>query len=224
MDDLQAEVKALKAELSTTKTKLNRQNTDFENLLDKHEKLKLKSVIALQKTSTIDATVQTDVPRSGATFVDQMDWDKINRKADKYKKAYEELVNKYNQLKVKYEQLKDEYDEKSTKGIETAKLLDEIQPKYSNMKRICNSRWDQIQELQRKIVNFEKNELEMNSELNALKKQLVSFKETSEELSRMKRKYEIAKNICDSRLAENERLRKLTSDSTKNNENVPVNK
>lgn len=186
--------------------------------------MKLKSVIAQQKASSTDATVQTDIPRSGATFVDQMDWDKVSRRAEKYKKAYEDLVTTYNLLKAKYEQLKKEYDEKSIKGIETAKLLDEIQPKYSNMKRICNSRWDQIQEFQRKVANFEKSEAEMKLEIDAMKKQLVTFKETSEELARFKRKYEVAKSICDSRKIEIERLRKFTNDDTKNNENVPVNK
>lgn len=217
VDDLQAEIKALKTELSTNKSKLSRVNIDYENLLDKHEKLKLKSVIAQQKTSSTDAVTQTDVPRSGATFVDQMDWDKVSRRAEKYKKAYEELANKY-------EQLKKEYDDKLAKSIETAKLLDEIQPKYSNMKRVCNTRWDQIQDFQQKIANFEKNEAEMNSQIDALKKQLVTLKETSEEVTRYKRKYEAAKGICDSRKLEIERLRKLLSDSAKNNENIPVNK
>lgn len=224
VDDLQAEIKDLKAELSTTKSKLSRVNIEYENLLDKHEKLKLKSVIAQQKISSMDAVVQTDVPRSGATFVDQMDWDKVSRRAEKYKKAYEDLANTYNQVTAKYDQLKKEYDDKLAKSIETAKLLDEIQPKYSNMKRICNTRWDQIQEFQQKIANFEKNEAEMKSQMDALKKQLVTLKETSEEVARYKRKYDAAKGICDSRKSEIERLRKLLSDSAKNNENIPVNK
>lgn len=222
VDDLQAEIKALKAELSTTKSKLSRVNIDYENLLDKHEKLKLKSVIAQQKLT--DAIVQTDVPRSGATFVDQMDWDKVSRRAEKYKKAYEDLANTYNQITAKYEQLRKEYDDKLAKSIETAKLLDEIQPKYSNMKRVCNTRWDQIQEFQQKIANFEKNEAEMKSQIDELKKQSVTLKESSEEVTRYKRKYDAAKGICDSRKSEIERLRKLLSDSAKNNENIPVNK
>lgn len=226
VDDLQAEVKALKQELSTTKSKLSRLNIDYENILDKHEKLKLKSVMAMQKTSSIDATVQTDAPWSAGatTFVDQMDWDKIRRRTEKYKKAYEDVVQNYNKLKAKYEQQKIEHEEESAKSLETARLWDEIQPKYSNMKRLCNTRWDQIQEFQRKIANFEKNETALKAELSVLQNQMVTFKETTDELIRYKRKYEAAKDICDKRKMEIERLRKLATDGNPNNENVPVNK
>lgn len=222
VDDLKAEVKTLKTELLTTKTKLSRLNSDFDSLSDKHEKLKLKSVIAQQKLPSTNASMQTESTKTGATFVDQMDWERVNRRLEKYKKRNEELVNSYNQLKGKLEMVKSDLDQKSAKCIETAKLLEEIQPKYSGMKRICNHRWDQIEEFKKKIANHEKNEVEMKDIIETLKQELAGIKEAMTELTKYKRKYEAAKGICDSRRLEIERLNRLINDG-QNNENVPVN-
>lgn len=222
VDELQAEVKTLKAELSATKTKLSRINIDYENLCDKHEKLKVKSAIASYKPSLSDAIVQTDASKTNPTFIDQIDFERINRKAEKYKKAYEEVVTNYNALKSKYENMKAELEEKSAKCNEAAKLLDEIQPKYANMKRICNHRWDEIEEFKKRIAEFEKNEVEMKSQLKTMNTNLAGFKETTKELVRFKQKYEVAKGICDNRRIEIERLNKLIN--APNNENIPVNK
>lgn len=213
VDDLQVEVKNLKTELSAAKTKLSRLNIEYENLSDKHEKLKLKSVIAQQKSSSTDAGVQTDVQTSSATFVDQMDWNKAQRRVEKYKKAYEDLV------KVNKE-LRREYDEKLAKSIEGANLLDEIRPKYDQYKRLCTARLDEIKELKQKLANTGENETELKSELEVLKKQL---NECYEHVTIYKRKYEHAKSICDSRKRTIENLEKQRRDGTHNNENVPVN-
>lgn len=142
-----------------------------------------------------------------------MDWNKVIRRVEKYKKAYEDLV------KVNKE-LKNEYDEKLAKSIEGANLLEEIRPKYDQYKRLCTARLDEIKELKQKVANSGKNETELKSELEAMKKQL---KEYNDQIVIYKRKYEHAKSICDSRKRTIENLEKQRRDGTQNNENVPVN-
>ena len=79
---------------------------------------------------------------------------------------------------------------------------------------------DEIKELKQKVANSGKNETELKSELEALKKQL---KEYYDQAATYKRKYENAKSICDSRKRTIENLEKQRRDGTQNNENVPVN-
>lgn len=208
----------------TIKEKFCCLNRDHENLVEKYEKLKLKSVIAQQKPPSSDATMQTDAPPIAASFVDQMDWDRVNRRIEKYKMAYEGNVANYKQLKENYDRMKLEFDEKSAKCAELAEWMEEIKPKYSNMKRLCNSRYDQITEFKARIAIFEKNEIEMKQQIDTLNQSLIKFKETTEEVVRYKRKYEVAKQICDSRRMELERLNRIVKENSQNIENVAVNK
>lgn len=216
VDELKEQVKTLKDELSTYKSKYSRLNVDYENLTDRYGELKVKSAIAQQKPSTADNHTQTDPPKFGATFVEQMDLQRAVQRAEKYKKAYEQAVTTFNELKTKYEQLE-------AKHIEMVKLLEEIQPKYKETKRICNYRWNVIGELEAAKTELQQREAALKAELNTLKEQLITFENTTKELDRFKRKYDVAKGICDGRRLEIERLSKIIQEKSTNNENVPQN-
>lgn len=174
-------MKKLKSELNATQHKLNRANCERDMIKEQHEELKLKSAIAKHKPSTIDAAVQTDGSKTGATFVETMDWEHINRRAEKYKKAYGDVVTSYNELREKYGKLisnengvtaynalKLKYDQLKVQYDKTAKTMSELESKYGETKRICNARFEKMEEYERKIADYKQNVATLNSELGAL--------------------------------------------------------
>lgn len=205
VDQLIAEVKTLKSDLSTAKSKLNRMNIDHESLQDKYEELKVKMAIKLQKPATNDASVQPDGQLTGATFVEQMNWERLNQRAEKYKKAYGEILTNFNQLKatydqlksgqksssaagetadnsllkMEYEQLKLDHEKSMKKHLEAAEFVDKFKAKYEATKNICNSRLEQIHEFKQTIDNFERTEKNLKVELQTLKSELKKVTESN---------------------------------------------
>lgn len=213
VDELKDKVKALQQDVSNFKSKYNSLKYDYDDVNDKYEKLKVRSAIAQQKPSTVDEFSQTDPPKFGATFVEQMDLQRAVQRAEKYKKAYEQTVTTYNELKPRYEQLKAKHKELSDYKTQT-------EPKYTETKRICNYRLTVIQDLENAKLDLQRSEAALTAELAILKEK---FAETLKDLDRFKRKYEVAKNICDSRRLDIERLTKAVKERSANDENVSRN-
>lgn len=213
VDELKDKVKALQQDVSNFKAKYNSLKYDYDHVNDKYEELKVRSAVAQQKPTTVDEFSQTDPPKFGATFVEQMDLQRAVQRAEKYKKAYEQTVTAYNELKPKYEQLEAKHKELSDFWTLT-------KPKYTETKRICNNRLTKIQELENAKLDLQRSEAALTAELIILKEK---FAETLKELDRFKRKYEMAKKLCDNRRLDIERLTKAVEEGSANNENVPHN-
>lgn len=254
VDDLIAQVKTLKSELNDINHKLNRANVENDIYKRKIDELEIKSAIAQQKPSTVDAHVQTDCTKSGATFVEQMDWERVNRRAENYKKHYQEaatahneLKGKYeklktklgtshddstfNELKTKYEDLQSQYQEVLAQNQETSKTMEELQWKYTETKRICNARFDEIKKYKEQLeMNLTKAEMQVSGEaaynqLNVKYEELKSkydatlkkCTETAELLDEIKEKYRLMKQICEKRFKEIEDF-KVKIDELKKND------
>lgn len=217
VDGLKEQVKKLKEDLSTFKSKYSRLNIDYEDVKEKYEQLKIKHSIVIQKPSMTDAFSQTDPPKFGATFVEQMDLQRAIQRAEKYKKAYDQAAKTFNELKEKYIKLDAEHSEMS-------KVLEEMKPKYTETKRICNHRYTVIMDLEKAKEELQQSEAALKAELDVLKEKLVQFEEIKNELSLYQRKYDMAKKICDNRRHEIVRLTTLLEENGVNNENVPQNK
>lgn len=209
IDQLITEKNTLKSDLTTAKSKLSRVNIDHENLKDKYEELKIKLAIKLQKPATADASAQCDVQLTGATFVQQMNLDHANQRAEKYKKAYLEISTNLNQLKAAYEQLKSQQKSSTTAGntaeygqlkvqyekiksdhekcvqkhLEAAEFLDKFKVKYEATKGICNSRLELIHEYKQKIANFEHSEQNLKVELETIKSELKKVTKSNDKLA-----------------------------------------
>lgn len=222
VDDLLAEVKTLKTELNTITHKLNRANVEITIYKQDNENLKLKQKIALEKPSTADAYVQTE--KNGATFVEQMDWERVNGRAEHYKKHYQEVVFAYNELKEKYKKHNEliiQHENLKIQHQEKIKAMEELQWKYTQTKRICESRLDDINKCKEQIeMNFTKsemvasgepayNELRVNyDELKAKHETtLKKCRETAELLDEIKEKYRISKLINDTSSNDIEKLK-----------------
>lgn len=220
VDELKDKVKALQQDVSNFKAKYNSLKYDHDDVNDKYEKLKVRSAIAQQKPPTVDEFSQTDPPKCGATFVEQMDLQRAVQRAEKYKKAYEQTVTAYNELKPKYKQLEAKYKELS----DSSTIMEK---KYTETKRICNNRFTMIQDLEKAKLDLQRSEAALTAELTILKEKFANlnekFAETSKELDRFMRKYEMAKKICEIRKLDIDRLNKTVQEQSANNENVPRN-
>lgn len=204
VDTLNEEIAHLKSSLTSTKTELNVLKSNFERLTDKYNTLKLKN--SMTKCTTAEVFVQTDdqvQSIGGRTFSSNMDLQHAIERAEKYKRAYLSKEEEYlkikeafGKVKKKYMELTAECESKSGQTVQSAKRLDDICVKYSHIKQVCVHRLERI---------------------NALEKEKAIIEE---EMSKLKKKYDMSKQLLQTRSTEFEesRRRDLT-----NNENIPDN-
>lgn len=154
--DLEAEVKKLKGDVEKHRSKLAQTEYHYRDLQAKYDELKIKAdmQMEMQKSVTVAASTQTE-PMTGARYVEQMDWDFVNERAERYKRHYFEQKAEFDQHKAKFKAL---------------------EQKYENTKTICNGRFKALEEnketiigLRREIDELKRNETEITHELNALK-------------------------------------------------------
>lgn len=233
VDDLLAEVKTLKTELNAITHKLNRANVEISIYKQENEELKIKQAIAQEKPSTVDAQVQTEC-KTGASFVEQMDWQRVNNRAENYKKHYTEIFNAYNELKEKYKklgpnnqemaelnELKAQFEQLKIQHQEKTKAMEHLQWKYIETKRICDSRFEEINQYKEQMeMNMTKAEMRASGETayNELKVTFEELKakyetnvkkchETAELLVEIKEKYRLSKQINQTSLNDIETLK-----------------
>lgn len=169
VNQLKTEVKSLQTTINEYKSKLSQTTYHYEDIRAKYDELKIKTDMKeeMQKTvTTTDAFAQTE-PMTGATFVEQMDWDRLKESRDTYKTQYRACVHAYNELKEIYKKL---FEQNAT-----------LQQKYDRTKEICNKRFKLLNENEEKMVEFKRKIEELNQNEVNLKDELVALKQKYEE-------------------------------------------
>lgn len=181
--ELKLEVKSLKSKLDDKETKLGNCKYYFDELQKKYDELKQKMDLVMIKPSTSDAFTETG-PMTGATYVEQMDWDRVNQRAEGYKSHYLNCVKAYNELNVEHKELRVQ--------------LNGLQSKYDQTKHICNRRFEVLGEKNRQIaeLNQQLDELQTKSEFadKQLTENIAQCQATADLLDEFKVKYADAKS------------------------------
>lgn len=209
INDLKDEVKQLKRNLEDVKSELHRSKYDNDELQKKYDELKLRTDMEMQKPSTADASTETQ-PMKGATFVEQMDWDRVNKRAEDYKTYYTSCARQFEALKEKHKEVVKQNSHLSTQ-------LNGLQGKYKQTRDICDNRLvtlnqnsEEIAQLNAKIIDLaakaESSHTDaynqLQTEHNEVKVQLsqatAMCQQTADLLDDFKTKYTEAKQEYDS--------------------------
>lgn len=196
VDELREQLKKLKLKLETAEHSLGLKTLDCNDFKEECEKLKIQLAAQQnEKPKTCDAKVQTDL-QTGATFVQQMNWEQANARAEKYKDAYLEAVKMYHDirstqkelnaekskleaekstLEAKYNELNAELENVRTKSGGVDKEMEMLRSKYNNTKIICEQRRITLQK-------YEQNQKDLESELNVLHAKYDELKKFSTDL------------------------------------------
>lgn len=195
VNSLHREIKALKAKIEEYKDenrKLTYYHDDVRKKYDEarkeNDELKIKAEMCMEKAATAAASTQTE-PMTGATFVEQMDWDRVNRRAENYKSHYQQAMQAFHEA------------EKNLKKSEAERIM--IQSKYGKVKEICNQRFIVLEENQAKIAEYEQkihefhqNEVRLQNELVVLRQSMqqtpedtVAFRQLTSKFNELKEQH-----------------------------------
>lgn len=181
VNSLQREIKSLNAKIEEYKVKISQTTYYYDEIRTKYEELKIKTDMIMDKPVTAESSSQTE-PMTGATFVEQMDWDRVNKRAENYKTQYFKLLDEYKNKEAQYKQ-------NVAKLSELNRRMDGLQWKYNQTKEICNNRLTLLNENQVKITECEQNEARLKAELDALKQTLQQTPENSVAYNQFKSQY-----------------------------------
>lgn len=147
----------------------------------------------MQKTVTkADAFAQTE-PMTGATFVEQMDWDRVNERAETYKSQYQKCATAYNGLKDRYQKLYEKSTSLKVQHDQNLVNYNGLQTKYEKTKEICNNRFKLLNDNEEKIAEFVGKIEELNENEAKLKNELISLREETVDMvvyKQLKSKYD----------------------------------
>lgn len=204
VNSLQREVKSLKTKIEEYKSQLSETKYYYDEIQAKYDELKLKTDMQTEKSAAVIATdtfTQTE-PMTGATFVEQMDWDRVNKRAETYKTEYQNVVRTYNGLKESYIKLRTEHEQTLANSNDLTKRMNQLQLKYDATKEICNNRFKllkendvKIAESERQIAELEVNEAKLKEEMVALKQMLEKGNHEQCKLDYDELKEQYSKNI-----------------------------
>lgn len=179
VNSLQREIKSLKSKIEDYKSKLSETNYYYDDVKAKYDKLKLEMDMQKEKaaaTTTSDTFTQTE-PMTGATFVEQMDWDRVNKRAETYKTQYQTVVRAYNSLKESATTLQTQYNQ----NLENWQRMNQLQGKYERTKNLCNNRFEVLKENERKIAESEQKINELKQNEAKLQNEMATLKHLLEE-------------------------------------------
>lgn len=235
VNSLQREIKALKAKIEEYKVKIRETTYYHDEIRAKYDELKIKTDMIMEKPATIDGSSQTE-PMTGATFVEQMDWDRVNKRAESYKSQYYKVLDEYKAADENYKKMEAQYNKNTADLKDVNSRMNVLQWKYNQTKEICNNRLIVLNENEAKITEYEQNEARLKTELDALKQSLrqtpgnsvaynqlkLQFNDLYEQHSKSTKKLEYAAKSMDNfkakyaeMKAENESLKQQLTDIKK---------
>lgn len=197
LTQLNADKKSLQTKVEEYKLELSRMNYQYKDIQAKYDELKLKADMNMdmRNSATAEAFAQTE-PMTGATFVEQMDWNRANERAEFYKTNYQECARAHNKLRENYKALvKQNADQKA----ENEKTFQNLTEAYEKTKNSCKVYYEKISEYERKITKLKQNEGKMEDEMIELKKLIQTQSERqmdTDAYNQLNSKYEELKERC----------------------------
>lgn len=198
---LQREIKSLQAKIEEYKVEISKTTYYYDQIRAKYDELKLKTDMNMEKPATTDTSSQTE-PMTGATFVEQMDWGRVNKRAENYKALYLKVSREYKEVDENFKKMETQYNQNVANWNDLNGRMNVLQWKYDQTKEICNNRLTLLNENKVKITESEKriNELQQNEarlkvELDSVKQSLKQTPDDSVACQQLKSQYNDLKEL-----------------------------